>query len=89
MPLVSQQFKNDDELEQCLVDDVHHVVPGVRGPHVAKIQEALIKLGEGVISAAGLSTMQYGNTTAQSVLAYKTRRGIINKAYQTELSQIF
>jgi hypothetical protein len=82
MPLVSEHFKDDDDLQDCLDYDEDHVVFGDSGDHVGLIQQALIKLGEGVINARELSQMFYGATTANSVLGYKTRRQIINKRYQ-------
>jgi hypothetical protein len=82
MPLASKHFKDNDRLQQCLVSDPHHVVPGERGEHVGLIQQALIKLGEAVISAPEISANFYGSTTTRSVLAYKTKRKIINKKYQ-------
>jgi hypothetical protein len=88
MPLTSKLFKGDPALEACLVSDPAHVVPGASGPHVGKIQSALITLGEAVIDAADISAMHYGTSTAKAVLAYKTKRGIINKSYQTQADNI-
>jgi len=51
MPLKSKHFKGISRFEFCLVSDPSHVVPGERGPHVGKIQEALTILGAGIISA--------------------------------------
>jgi hypothetical protein len=82
MPLVSNQFKDSNALQQCLVSDPHHVVPGAQGEHVARIQQALIMLGAAVIPAGEISTMRYGPSTARAVLSYKTKRQIINQTYQ-------
>lgn len=71
MPLKSQLFKGDPKLEACLVSDPAHVFQGARGPHVGKIQEALITLGAGVISQDEIVGMTYGPTTAKTVLAFK------------------
>jgi hypothetical protein len=62
-----------------LVSDPHHVVPGAQGEHVSKIQQALITLGAGVINPQEISDMFYGETTAQTVLAFKgPPRNILN-----------
>ena len=82
MPLQSKAFKGDPKLENCLILDSAHVVPGASGDHVGKIQKAIIVLGAGVITAAEVARQFYGNSTAQTVLAYKTKRNIINKKYQ-------
>src|SRR5688572_32199124 len=42
----------------------------------------------GAISGAELSAMRYGPDTAKAVLAYKTRRRIINFNYQTKPDNI-
>lgn len=88
MPLMSKHFKGNDRLEKCLVSHPHHVVPGEAGPHVAKIQEALILLGAGVIGATEISKSFYGITTRQAVLQYKSKRNIINKSYQNTADNI-
>jgi hypothetical protein len=88
MPLTSKLFAGDKALEACLVSDPAHVVPGASGPHVGKIQSALITLGEGVIDRDDISAMRYGASTANAVLAFKTKRGIINRAYQSKPDNI-
>ena len=80
--LFSNQFKDSNALQQCLVSDPHHVTPGAQGEHIAEIQQALIMLGAAVIPAGEISTQRYGPSTARAVLAYKTKRQIINSAYQ-------
>jgi len=69
-------------LQDCLEDDASHVLLGDSGDYVGLIQEALVKLGEGVIAAKELSEMHYGTSTARSVKQYKTKRQIINRRYQ-------
>jgi len=88
MPLSSRQFKGDRRFEDCLVRPAAHVVPGERGTHVAKIQEALTKLGAGVISADEITHNFYGPTTKRAVLGFKTARKIINPAYQAKPDDI-
>jgi hypothetical protein len=81
MPLTSRLFSGDQALEDCLILDPRHVVPGAQGLHVAKIQKALITLGAGVISEGEITGMVYGDTTARSVLSFKgPPRNILNIA---------
>jgi hypothetical protein len=82
MVLQSQLFRGDAKLEAAAVSDPAHVVPGAVGPHVAKIQQALGLLDGAVIDSGELQSMRYGRSTAASVLAYKTKRNIINISYQ-------
>jgi hypothetical protein len=49
---------------------------------VAKVQSALFALDSLRIDRSELLSHKYGPSTAQAVLAYKTRRKIINFAYQ-------
>jgi hypothetical protein len=88
MPLKSKHFRGNARLEACLVSNSQHVVPGSRGDHVGKIQEALILLGAGVINAAEVSSQHYGTTTQNAVLGYKTKRKIINNTYQNSADNI-
>ena len=84
MPLQSQLFRGDAKLEAAAVSDSAHVVQGARGEHVRKIQQALIKLDGATIAADGI----YGPATAAAVRAYKKKRNIINRAYQTQADDI-
>lgn len=79
MALQSRHFRGDAKLEAALVSDQAHIAPGSAGPHVLKLQQALIELDGAQIAADG----KYGPATAAAVLAYKQKRGIINRAYQT------
>jgi peptidoglycan hydrolase-like protein with peptidoglycan-binding domain len=79
MPLRSQLFRGDPKLEACLISDAGHIVPGAAGPHVGKIQRAL-----NLLDGVGLQPDdRYGPATANAVLKYKQKRGIINRSYQT------
>ncbi len=82
MPLHSQLFRGDSALEACLVHDAAHVVEGTRGPHVNKIQHALILLDGALIDGSEVSAGLYGRSTANAVLAYKRKRRVINTSYQ-------
>jgi hypothetical protein len=88
MPLSSRLFRGDPALEACLVQDPAHVVKGAQGDHVGKIQVALAELDGAKIADGELAAKTYGPSTADAVLAYKTRRGIINFSYQTQADNI-
>src|SRR5258707_668200 len=82
MGLQSKLFAGDAKLEAAAVSDPAHIVPGAQGPHVAKIQEALIQLDGAAIAADGV----YGRETAQAVAAFKTNHKppILNFAGQID-----
>lgn len=84
MPLQSQLFRGDPKLEAAVVSDSAHIVPGARGDHVRKIQMALIQLDGAGITPDGI----YGPATAAAVLAFKQKRNIINRNYQTKVDNI-
>jgi hypothetical protein len=86
--LRSKLFGGDARLNACLVDNSKHVTLGDRGPHVSKIQCAVLILEGGTIAGSELDRKIYGPTTAKAVLAFKTRRQIINKSYQTKPDDI-
>jgi hypothetical protein len=84
VPLRSQMLREDRALQACLVSDPAHVVPGSRGPHVAKIQSALLLLDRRLtLPAVELRAKHYGPGTAAAVLEFKRKRRIINFSYQT------
>lgn len=81
--LVSDLFRGDPRLEKCLLEDKAHVLKGDRGQFVALIQYAVLVLEPGAsINGQELVQEVYGPDTAKAVLAYKTRRKIINTSYQ-------
>lgn len=88
MPLHSRVFRGDPKLEACLIQDSAHVTQGATGEHVAKIQFALATIDNLGIAPRELSTGTYGASTADAVLAYKTKRKIINRSYQTRPDNI-
>jgi peptidoglycan hydrolase-like protein with peptidoglycan-binding domain len=83
MPLKSQLFEGNARLNACLVKDAAHVVPGDVGAHVADIQLALNIIDGLEIVETERTTGTYGPSTVAAVLAYKKKRKIINRAYQT------
>ena len=88
MPLNSQLLRADRKLEACLVDDKAHVVAGARGPHVRKLQQALVRLDGALIALEEVSSETYGKSTAAAVLDYKRVRKIINFSYQKTADNI-
>lgn len=84
MPLQSKHFRGDAKLEAALISDPAHIKRGDHGDHVAKIQAALILLDGAQIATDG----SYGPRTAAAVMAYKTKRSIINTAYQATADDI-
>ena len=88
MGLTSQMFRGDQKLEACLVSDPAHITPGASGAHVAKLQTALMMLDGAKIEQQEMLSNKYGPSTASAVLAYKTKRHIINPAYQTRPDNI-
>ena len=74
MALQSQLFGGDPKLEAAAVSDPAHIVPGTKGPHVGKIQQALIQLDGAAITADS----SYGPATAAAVAAFKRKRAILN-----------
>jgi hypothetical protein len=84
MALQSQLFRGDSRLEAAAVADAGHITPGASGPHVGKIQQALITLDGASLDPDA----RYGPATAAAVLAYKQKRGIINRSRQTQADNI-
>lgn len=84
MALQSQLFRGDVKLEAAATSDPAHIAPGASGEHVRKIQQALIQLDGAAISQDGV----YGPKTAAAALAYKKKRNIVNRSYQTEADNI-
>lgn len=88
MPLVSNLFKDSTRLNACLTDHSAHVTRGAAGEHVHLIQVALIDLDQLTIDAGELQARNYGPSTAAAVLAYKRKRKIVNKSYQSSEDDI-
>jgi len=82
MPLLSRLFKADKRLATVEVDDAAHLTLGAKGEHVSKVQLALQALHWLDIDRRELVDHVYGRSTAAAVLAYKTKRQIINRSYQ-------
>ncbi|PRH88751.1 hypothetical protein C5L14_05890 [Labrys okinawensis] len=84
MALQSKLFRGDPKLEAAAQLDAAHIMPGSRGPHVGKIQQALTELDGATLARDEI----YGPATAAAVLSYKQKRNIINRAYQTQADNI-
>jgi len=84
MVLQSNLFRGDPKLEAAATSDPAHITPGATGPHVGKIQLALIQLDGAAIAQDSI----YGPATANAVLAYKRKRNIVNLSYQTQADNI-
>jgi hypothetical protein len=84
MGLQSRLFRGDPKLEAAAVSASAHITPGAMGDHVVKIQFALMRLDEAPLSQDGV----YGPKTAAAVLAYKQKRNIINRSYQSQADNI-
>jgi hypothetical protein len=80
MPLISARFRDVPELQNCLVNDDDHLIPGSSGWHVTLVQEALLDLGE-ELPTAGADGV-YGDETVAAVLSYKTARNIVTASGQ-------
>lgn len=86
--LQSRLFRDDRALEACLLQDSAHVTIGAAGLHVSKIHTALLLLENVSVAPSELRAQLYGPSTAAAVLAYKTRRGLINRSYQKQADNI-
>ena len=88
MPLYSNLFKGQPRLEDCLVKDPAHVKTGDAGDHVRLIQIALKQIDGLVIDEQEVASSTYGPSTAKAVLAYKAKRSIINRSYQSKADDV-
>ena len=88
MTLSSNLFAGDPKLEACAVSNASHIVVGAAGPHVRKVQAAVTVLDGAIIDRGELDAGRYGTSTARAVLAYKTKRKIVNRAYQSQADNI-
>jgi hypothetical protein len=88
MALRANLFRGDPKLEAAAVSNAAHIVPNAVGEHVRKIQHALIALDDALIDQSDLEAQRYGPSTAKAVLAYKTKRDIVNRSYQSQADNI-
>jgi hypothetical protein len=82
--LVSQLFRDNRRLQDCLKIPQQHIVPGSQGEHVGLIQQALMRLGVAVVGPGEISAKRFGDDTVKGVRRFKgPPRNIINRAYQS------
>jgi peptidoglycan hydrolase-like protein with peptidoglycan-binding domain len=86
--LTSKLLSPDQRLKACEISDPSHVQTGDRGDFVKRIQQALIRIENAAIDDSELEAGLYGESTAAAVLAYKTKRKIVNRAYQSQADNI-
>ena len=86
--LSSQLLSTDTRLQSCETQDSSHVKPGDHGNFVNLIQRALSAIDNVTIADPETSAGRYGPSTASAVLAYKTKRQIVNRAYQSKPDDI-
>jgi hypothetical protein len=81
-------FRGHAKLEACLVSHAAHIKEGAVGDHVSKIHTALYAIDGLWVCADELRARRYGPSTAAAVLAFKTKRNIINYSYETQVDNI-
>lgn len=84
MALQSKLFAGDKRCEAALTSDPAHIMQGGSGDHVRKMQIALNRLDGASLAEDG----QFGPRTAAAVLAFKKKRDIVNRTYQTAADAI-
>lgn len=84
MALKSRLFRGDVKLEAAAASPEAHIIQGARGEHVLKIQHAVARLDGTPVAQDGV----YGQETARAVLAYKQKRNIVNRSYQSKADDI-
>ncbi len=88
MGLISKMFRGDPDLEACLLKDGAHITLDSFGVGVMRIQVALLWLDQATDLGPENDIAVYGPRTAAAVLAYKTKRAIINFAYEDQADSI-
>jgi hypothetical protein len=86
--LSSMLFRSDAKLQAAAANHAFHVTRGAHGSHVSRIQLALLLLGFNVVDDREWRFGLYGESTAAAVLAYKSSRHIVNRAYQQQADNI-
>ena len=88
MALKSNLFKGSRGLAACEINDAAHFTIGKQGDDVGRIQMALFAVDSLKIDRQELLSKTYGQSTAAAVPAFKTKRKIINSAYQNKPDNI-
>lgn len=84
MALQSKLFAGNPKLEAAAASDPGHIKQGAVGDHVEKIQLALTRLDGASIASDG----RFGPATTAAVLAFKQKRNIVNRSYQSQADGI-
>ena len=88
MVLRSNLFKGSRGLAACEINDAAHFTFGKQGDDVGLIQMALFAIDPLAIDRQELPSKTYGQSTAAAVLAFKSKRKIINHSYQNKPDNI-
>ena len=88
MALKSNLFRGSHGLGACEINDAAHFTIGKQGDDVGRIQMALLAIDSLKIERQELLSKTYGQSTATAVLAFKTKRKIINHSYQNKPDNI-
>jgi hypothetical protein len=88
LALNSNLFKGSRGLAACEINDAAHFTIGTQGDDVGRIQMALLAIDSLKIERQELLCKTYGQSTATAVLAFKTKRKIINYSYQNKPDNI-
>ena len=88
MGLKSHFLRGDERLEACLIKDEAHIYAGLTGAFVSKIQYALICVDDFRPASNEFPCGFFGPTTKAAVHKFKSKRGIINFAYETKVDDI-
>lgn len=86
--LSSSLFRADARLQSAAASPSFHVTRGDAGPHVSRLQLALLLLGYNSIDGNEWRCGAYGDSTAATVLAFKRARDIVNRSYQKQADDI-
>jgi hypothetical protein len=86
--LKSQLFAGDARLRACETQDSAHILEGDSGSYVGLIQAALAAVDGAEIDAGERAATRYGRSTSAAVLKYKSRRQIVNHAYQNSADAV-
>jgi hypothetical protein len=88
LALNSNLFKGSRGLTACEINDAAHFTIGKQGDDVGRIQMALLAIDSLKIERQELLSKTYGQSTAAAVLAFKTKRRIINYSYEKKPDNI-
>lgn len=88
MALRSSLFSKNPRHLACQTNNAAHYTRGQSGAHIGDVQAVLNLLDDLFIEPAERSAQLYGPSTAAAVLAFKRKRRIINRSYETAEDEI-